>query len=139
MNVDSARGDLAGTFVNAGFWDNKLMVEAEEGNGWIYKNTDHGMPTPTRDITVSNTECRHDERCGEPTQPWPYLGTTFPLSAWLGVFRVRLSAILVCFSTWAPGRIRCNDQDSEGDRAMLSRSKLISLLRFVRLRTQETF
>jgi 26S proteasome regulatory subunit N1 len=46
-NVDSARGNLAGTFVNAfvnaGFGNDKLMVEAEEGNSWIYKNKDHGM------------------------------------------------------------------------------------------------
>ena len=45
-NVDSARGNLAGTFVNAfvnaGFGNDKLMVEAEEGNSWIYKNKDHG-------------------------------------------------------------------------------------------------
>jgi 26S proteasome regulatory subunit N1 len=44
--VDSARGNLAGTFVNAfvnaGFGNDKLMVEAEEGNSWIYKNKDHG-------------------------------------------------------------------------------------------------
>lgn len=47
-NVDSARGNLAGTFVNAfvnaGFGNDKLMVEAEEGNSWIYKNKDHGEP-----------------------------------------------------------------------------------------------
>ena len=46
-NVDSARGNLASTFVNAfvnaGFGNDKLMVEAEEGNSWIYKNRDHGM------------------------------------------------------------------------------------------------
>jgi 26S proteasome regulatory subunit N1 len=45
-SVDSARGNLAGTFVNAfvnaGFGNDKLMVEAEEGNSWIYKNKDHG-------------------------------------------------------------------------------------------------
>lgn len=45
-NVDSARGNLAGTFVNAfvnaGFGNDKLMVEAEEGNSWVYKNKDHG-------------------------------------------------------------------------------------------------
>lgn len=45
--MDSARGNLAGTFVNAfvnaGFGNDKLMVEAEEGNSWIYKNKDHGM------------------------------------------------------------------------------------------------
>lgn len=45
-NVDSARANLAGTFVNAfvnaGFGNDKLMVEAEEGNSWVYKNKDHG-------------------------------------------------------------------------------------------------
>lgn len=45
--MDSAKGNLAGTFVNAfvnaGFGNDKLMVEAEEGNSWIYKNKDHGM------------------------------------------------------------------------------------------------
>ena len=49
-NVDSARGNLAGTFVNAfvnaGFGNDKLMVEADEGNSWIYKNKDHGNPPP---------------------------------------------------------------------------------------------
>ena len=46
-NVDSARANLAGTFVNAfvnaGFGNDKLMVEAEEGSSWIYKNKDHGV------------------------------------------------------------------------------------------------
>ncbi|KAG2132736.1 26S proteasome regulatory complex non-ATPase subcomplex Rpn1 subunit [Suillus bovinus] len=46
-NVDSARANLAGTFVNAfvnaGFGNDKLMVEAEEGSSWVYKNKDHGM------------------------------------------------------------------------------------------------
>lgn len=45
-NVDSARGNLASTFVNAfvnaGFGNDKLMVEADEGSSWIYKNKDHG-------------------------------------------------------------------------------------------------
>lgn len=44
--VDSARANLAGTFVNAfvnaGFGNDKLMVEAEEGSSWIYKNKEHG-------------------------------------------------------------------------------------------------
>ena len=44
--VDSAKQNLAGTFVNAfvnaGFGNDKLMVEAEEGQSWIYKNKDHG-------------------------------------------------------------------------------------------------
>jgi len=67
--VDLAWGNLARTFINAfvdaGFGNNKLMVKAEEGNSWIYKNKDHGMPTPTRDITVSNMECKHDECYGK--------------------------------------------------------------------------
>ncbi|KAG2135272.1 hypothetical protein DEU56DRAFT_807508, partial [Suillus clintonianus] len=46
-NVDSARANLAGTFANAfvkaGFGNDKLMVEADEGNSWVYKNKDHGM------------------------------------------------------------------------------------------------
>lgn len=45
-NVDSARQNLAGTFVNAfvnaGFGNDKLMVGAEEGQSWIYKNKEHG-------------------------------------------------------------------------------------------------
>lgn len=45
--VDSARANLAGTFVNAfvnaGFGNDPLMVGADEGNGWIYKNKEHGM------------------------------------------------------------------------------------------------
>jgi 26S proteasome regulatory subunit N1 len=46
-NVDSARQNLAGTFVNAfvnaGFGNDKLMVAAEDGQSWIYKNKDHGL------------------------------------------------------------------------------------------------
>jgi 26S proteasome regulatory subunit N1 len=49
-NVDSAKQNLAGTFVNAfvnaGFGNDKLMVEAEEGQSWIYKNKDHGASFP---------------------------------------------------------------------------------------------
>ena len=45
-NVDSARQNLAGTFVNAfvnaGFGNDKLMAGAEEGSSWIYKNKDSG-------------------------------------------------------------------------------------------------
>jgi hypothetical protein len=62
-NVDSARANLAGTFVNAGFGNDKLMVEAEEGNSWIYKNKDHGICI--RRITlpiISDIVNRHDER-----------------------------------------------------------------------------
>ncbi|KAJ6590579.1 armadillo-type protein [Mycena vulgaris] len=56
-NVDSARGNLAGTFVNAfvnaGFGNDKLMVEAEEGNSWVYKNKDHGMMSATASLGLS--------------------------------------------------------------------------------------
>ncbi|CAK5272385.1 unnamed protein product [Mycena citricolor] len=56
-NVDSARGNLAGTFVNAfvnaGFGNDKLMVEAEEGNSWVYKNKEHGMLSATASLGLS--------------------------------------------------------------------------------------
>lgn len=49
-NIESARGNLAGSFVNAfvnaGFGNDKLMVEAEEGSSWVYKNKDHGKRAP---------------------------------------------------------------------------------------------
>ncbi|CAE6540545.1 unnamed protein product [Rhizoctonia solani] len=55
--VDSARANLAGTFVNAfvnaGFGNDKLMVTAEEGNSWIYKNKDHGMLSATASLGLS--------------------------------------------------------------------------------------
>ncbi|RDB30373.1 26S proteasome regulatory subunit rpn-1 [Hypsizygus marmoreus] len=56
-NVDSARGNLAGTFVNAfvnaGFGNDKLMVEADEGSSWIYKNKDHGMMSAAASLGLS--------------------------------------------------------------------------------------
>ncbi|KAI9015987.1 armadillo-type protein [Hyaloraphidium curvatum] len=46
-NVDSARQNLAATFVNAfvnvGFGTDKLLTGSEGGNSWMYKNKDHGM------------------------------------------------------------------------------------------------
>ncbi|OZJ06256.1 hypothetical protein BZG36_00827 [Bifiguratus adelaidae] len=55
-NVDSARQNLASTFVNAfvnaGFGKDKLMNTEdpmEEGN-WIYKNKDHGMMSATASL-----------------------------------------------------------------------------------------
>lgn len=45
-NVDSAKQNLASTFVNAfvnaGFGSDKLLTNSEDGN-WIYKNKDAGM------------------------------------------------------------------------------------------------
>ncbi|KAF7349265.1 26S proteasome regulatory subunit RPN1 [Mycena sanguinolenta] len=56
-NVDSARGNLAGTFVNAfvnaGFGNDKLMVGADEGNSWVYKNKEHGMMSATASLGLS--------------------------------------------------------------------------------------
>ncbi|KAF8624967.1 hypothetical protein AX15_005608 [Amanita polypyramis BW_CC] len=56
-NVDSARANLAGTFVNAfvnaGFGNDKLMVEAEEGSSWIYKNKEHGMMSAAASLGLS--------------------------------------------------------------------------------------
>ncbi|EMD31883.1 hypothetical protein CERSUDRAFT_88471 [Gelatoporia subvermispora B] len=56
-NVDSAKANLAGTFVNAfvnaGFGNDKLMVEAEEGSSWIYKNKEHGMMSAAASLGLS--------------------------------------------------------------------------------------
>ncbi|KDQ60190.1 hypothetical protein JAAARDRAFT_711978 [Jaapia argillacea MUCL 33604] len=56
-SIDSARANLAGTFVNAfvnaGFGNDKLMVEAEEGSSWIYKNKDHGMMSAAASLGLS--------------------------------------------------------------------------------------
>lgn len=55
--VDSARGNLASTFVNAfvnaAFGNDPLMVQAEDGNSWIYKNKDHGMLSATASLGMS--------------------------------------------------------------------------------------
>ena len=48
-NVDSAKQNLASTFVNAfvnaGFGTDKLMVNKDETSSWIYKNKDNGKVT----------------------------------------------------------------------------------------------
>ncbi|GAA98981.1 uncharacterized protein L969DRAFT_89035 [Mixia osmundae IAM 14324] len=55
--VDSAKQNLAGTFVNAfvnaGFGNDKLMAAAEEGQSWIYKNKDHGMLSAAASLGMS--------------------------------------------------------------------------------------
>ncbi|KAH9852544.1 26S proteasome regulatory complex non-ATPase subcomplex Rpn1 subunit [Lenzites betulinus] len=55
--VDSAKANLAGTFVNAfvnaGFGNDKLMAKAEEGSSWVYKNKDHGMLSATASLGLS--------------------------------------------------------------------------------------
>ncbi|KAJ3102654.1 proteasome regulatory particle base subunit [Phlyctochytrium planicorne] len=55
-NVDSARHNLASTFVNAfvnaGFGSDKLMTTGEEGNSWIYKNKDIGMLSAAASLGV---------------------------------------------------------------------------------------
>jgi len=54
--VDSARQNLASTFVNAfvnaGFGTDKLMTGAEDGTSWIYKNKDHGMMSAAASLGV---------------------------------------------------------------------------------------
>lgn len=49
-NIDSARQNLASSFVNgfvnAGFGSDKLLTQ-EGGNKWIYRNKDHGMFSAT--------------------------------------------------------------------------------------------
>lgn len=56
-NVDSARQNLAGTFVNAfvnvGCANDKLMAAAEEGQSWIYKNKDSGMLSAAASLGLS--------------------------------------------------------------------------------------
>jgi len=55
--VDSARGNLASTFVNAfvnaGFGNDKLTVGAEEGQSWIYKNKGEGMLSAAASLGMS--------------------------------------------------------------------------------------
>lgn len=56
-NTDSARANLAGSFVNsfvnAGFGNDKVMVDAPEGDSWIYKNKDHGMMSAATSLGLS--------------------------------------------------------------------------------------
>ncbi|KZV85180.1 26S proteasome regulatory complex, non-ATPase subcomplex, Rpn1 subunit [Exidia glandulosa HHB12029] len=56
-NVDSARANLAGTFVNAfvnaGFGNDKFMVDAPEGQSWVYKNKDNGMLSAAASLGLS--------------------------------------------------------------------------------------
>merc|ERR1712024_130477 len=51
-NVDSARQNLASSFVNgfvnAGFGHDKLLME--DGQRWLYKNKEHGMMSATASI-----------------------------------------------------------------------------------------
>lgn len=55
--IDSARANLATTFVNAfvnaGFCNEKLLAEAEDGQSWIYKNKDHGILCASASLGVS--------------------------------------------------------------------------------------
>lgn len=54
---DSARANLAGTFVNAfvnaGFGNDKLMATADAGDSWVYKNKDHGMTSAAASLGMS--------------------------------------------------------------------------------------
>ncbi|XP_053208765.1 26S proteasome non-ATPase regulatory subunit 2-like [Panonychus citri] len=52
-NVDSARANLASSFVNGfvncGFGKDKLLL-VDDGNKWLYKNKDHGMLSATASL-----------------------------------------------------------------------------------------
>ncbi|KAJ2784157.1 proteasome regulatory particle base subunit [Coemansia javaensis] len=52
--LDSARHNLASTFVNAfvnaGYGTDKLMTAGDDGNEWIYKNKDMGMLSATASL-----------------------------------------------------------------------------------------
>ncbi|KAK4684508.1 26S proteasome regulatory subunit N1, partial [Tremellales sp. Uapishka_1] len=54
---DSARQNLASTFVNAfvnaGFGNEKMIVKTDTENSWIYKNKDHGMMSATASAGMS--------------------------------------------------------------------------------------
>lgn len=57
IKVDSAKQNLAGTFVNAfvnaGFGNDPLMAKAEEGRSWIYKNKEDAMMSAAASLGVS--------------------------------------------------------------------------------------
>ena len=59
-NVDSARQNLAASFVNgfvnAAFGQDKLLME--EGNKWLYKNKEHGEWLGLCSVTGSLTGCK---------------------------------------------------------------------------------
>lgn len=68
QNIDSARANLASTFVNAfvnaGFGNDKLMVGAAEGESWVYKNKEHGLQSPLHRSPADVDYCkrRHAQR-----------------------------------------------------------------------------
>ena len=53
-SIDSARANLASSFVNAfvnaGFGQDKLMLNEDEKQSWIYKNKEHGMMSATASL-----------------------------------------------------------------------------------------
>jgi 26S proteasome regulatory subunit N1 len=56
-NIGSSRTNLATTivnaFVNAGFGNDKLVVDVPEGQSFIYQNKDHGMMSATASVGMS--------------------------------------------------------------------------------------
>ncbi|WRT64812.1 uncharacterized protein IL334_001748 [Kwoniella shivajii] len=57
QTADSARQNLASTFVNAfvnaGFGNETLIANAQEGQSWIYKNKDHGQMSAAASVGLS--------------------------------------------------------------------------------------
>lgn len=67
-NVDSARNNLASSFVNgfvnAGFGRDKMVVpDAESTNNWIYKTKDHGTYKDHVHLTLADMDfpSRYDQ------------------------------------------------------------------------------
>ncbi|PVU93097.1 hypothetical protein BB561_003471 [Smittium simulii] len=58
QNIDSAKHNLASTFVNAfvnaGFGVDKLMTTGEDGNAWVYKNRESGMLSASASLGMIN-------------------------------------------------------------------------------------
>merc|ERR1719324_1992376 len=62
-NVDSARQNLAATFVNGllnvGFGTDKLLLT--EGNKWLYKNKEHGMMSAALSLGLTFVGTCHED------------------------------------------------------------------------------
>ena len=78
-NIDSAWANLTGSFVNAfvnaGIGNDKLVIDAPEGDSWIYKNKDHGECSSRRFIPVALTLYLRSDACGCLSRAWPTMGS----------------------------------------------------------------
>ncbi|KAF7378402.1 26S proteasome regulatory subunit RPN1 [Mycena sanguinolenta] len=78
-NIDSACGNLTGTFVNAfvnaGFGNDKLMVGANEGNSWVYKNKEHGYATASLGLRDIDLDLSHVDKYTYSSEEYIKAGT----------------------------------------------------------------